>query len=225
MLDAAEEVVLREGIGKLTIDAVAREAALSKSGLLHHFPSKQALIDALVHRKINEWREDTVASYAETPTGPGRAVRAILDTCLSSTEHWTDAMRRSSVVLVAALVHDPKHVEPLREVNREMHKRFALDRLPPGVCDLVHLTVHGIWFDWIFGLSEWTPQRLSAVRGALQRFVAHAGATKAVAIPNPNSKPNSKPVLTKNTRTKPAKTTAITKHAPVPSGRRKKASS
>lgn len=183
VLNAAEEVVLRDGIGRLTLDAVAREARLSKSGLLHYFPSKEALIDALVGRKIDEWRDDTTESYTATPEGPGRAVRAILSTCLSSTDQWTDAMRRSSVVLVAALVHDSKHVEPLRRVNQELHERFAKDGIPVGVCDLVHLAVHGMWFDWIFGLSDWTPQRLTAVRGAIQQLLkAHrvkAGVAKA----------------------------------------------
>ncbi len=103
--------------------------------------------------------------------GPGRAARALLATCLSSTDQWTDAMRRSSVVLVAALVHNSKHVEPLRKANREMHQRFGGDGLPPGVGDLIHLVVHGMWFDWIFGLSDWSPQRLAAVRQAIQRVL------------------------------------------------------
>ncbi|MFO0829299.1 MAG: TetR/AcrR family transcriptional regulator [Phycisphaerales bacterium] len=171
ILNAAEEVVLREGIGSLRLDAVAKEAKLSKSGLLHHFPSKEALIDALVKRKIDEWHERIAESLASTAPGPGRAVRSILSTCLSSTDQWTDAMRRSSMVLVAALVHDRTHVEPLRESNRSMRELFASDRLPAGVSDLVHLAVHGIWFDWIFELSDWTPQRLATVRSAIQRLL------------------------------------------------------
>lgn len=172
VLNAAEEVILRDGIGKLTLEAVARQASLSKSGLLHHFPSKEALVDALVQRKVQEWIDDTAEAYEAAPPGRGRSVRAILGTCLSSTEHWTDAMRRSSMVLVAALVHDPKHAEHLRKANSLMHERFGKDGLPAGVGDLAHLAVHGIWFDWIFGLSDWSPQRLNAVRLAIQRLLA-----------------------------------------------------
>ncbi len=168
VLDAAEEVILRDGIGKLTLDAVARRASLSKSGLLHHFPSKEALVDALVERKVQEWIDDTTEAYEATPPGRGRSVRSVLGTCLSSTEHWTDAMRRSSMVLVAALVHDPKHAEHLRKANAQMHERFGRDGIPVGIGELVHLAVHGIWFDWIFGLSDWTPQRLASVRAAIE---------------------------------------------------------
>ncbi len=173
VLDAAEEVVLRDGIGRLTLEAVAREARLSKSGLLHHFRSKDALLDALVHRQIEEWIEETRQGYEATPPGRGRAVRAMLATCLSSTEQWTDAMRRGSTVLVAALVANPKYATHIRKTNAHLRSRFDDDGLPIGVCDLVQLAVNGIWFDWILGLSEWTPDRLAAVRGTIAHLVNH----------------------------------------------------
>jgi hypothetical protein len=36
VLDAAEAVVVRQGIGNLTLEAVAAEAKISKGGLLYH---------------------------------------------------------------------------------------------------------------------------------------------------------------------------------------------
>jgi AcrR family transcriptional regulator len=179
LLDAAESVVLRDGIGRLTLDAVAKEAGASKGGLLHHYPNKELLIDALVRRKIDGWRRDTAEGFEREPAGPGRAARAILNTCLASSADWNDAMRRSSVVLVAALVHDPKHVEPLREAQREMLARFERDALPAGAGEAIHLAVNGLWFDFIFGLSEWSPQRLAAVRSALETLLAAAAAPAA----------------------------------------------
>ena len=50
LLDAAEAVVARQGVANLTFDAVAAEAGMSKGGLLHHFRSKDRLIEALVTR-------------------------------------------------------------------------------------------------------------------------------------------------------------------------------
>jgi hypothetical protein len=41
ILDAAERVVLRDGVTHLTLDAVAAETGISKGGLLYHFPSKR----------------------------------------------------------------------------------------------------------------------------------------------------------------------------------------
>ncbi|MDZ4829195.1 MAG: TetR/AcrR family transcriptional regulator [Phycisphaerae bacterium] len=192
LLDAAESIVLRDGIGHFTLDGVAREAGLSKSGLLHHFPSKELLIDALVRRKVDDWQRDVAEGVAKQPAGRGRTARAILGTCLSSTDKWTDSMRRSSVVLVAALVHDPKHVEPLRIAQRQMASRFADDGLPFGTSEAIHLAVNGLWFDWIFGLSDWTPPRLAAVRTALQRLLETNASPAAVPSSRRAKRPSSR---------------------------------
>lgn len=44
ILLAASIVVKNNGVEKLTLEAVAKEAGVSKGGLLHHFPNKEALI-------------------------------------------------------------------------------------------------------------------------------------------------------------------------------------
>ncbi len=191
MLDAAEEVILREGIGHLTLHAVASEAKLSKSGLLHHFKGKDALIEALVERKIAAWEAQTTQAIEAQLAGPGRVPRAILGGCLASTRKWTEAQRRSSQVLVAALVHDPKHIEPLRRAHRAIHARIERDGLPAGVGLAVHLAVNGLWFDWIFGISEWTPPRVAAVRGALQQLVDDS--IRRQAGSRPGSGPTARP--------------------------------
>ena len=56
-LAAAFAIVVRDGAASLTIGAVAEESGLSKGGVLHHFPTKDALVLALV--------ESLVASHAE----------------------------------------------------------------------------------------------------------------------------------------------------------------
>jgi len=52
ILTAAERVVLRDGVTCLTLEAVACEANLSKGGVLYHFATKEALIQAMLERLI-----------------------------------------------------------------------------------------------------------------------------------------------------------------------------
>jgi AcrR family transcriptional regulator len=44
IVSAAEEVVLRHGVSRLTLEAAALEAGLSKGGVLSHFPTRDALV-------------------------------------------------------------------------------------------------------------------------------------------------------------------------------------
>ncbi|MDQ0063824.1 AcrR family transcriptional regulator [Paenibacillus harenae] len=53
ILFAASTIVKTLGAEKLTLEAVAKEAGISKGGLLHHFPNKQALINAMVEASTN----------------------------------------------------------------------------------------------------------------------------------------------------------------------------
>ena len=48
ILAATVQVALRDGVSAMTLDAVAREAGVSKGGLLYHFASKDELIAAML---------------------------------------------------------------------------------------------------------------------------------------------------------------------------------
>ncbi|HRJ61552.1 MAG TPA: TetR/AcrR family transcriptional regulator [Azospirillaceae bacterium] len=51
ILEAASELFLRDGFGAVSMDAVAREAGVSKATLYAHFESKDRLFAALVKRE------------------------------------------------------------------------------------------------------------------------------------------------------------------------------
>lgn len=76
LLQAAVQTLQRHGVSALTLDSVAREAGVSKGGLLHHFPSKDALSEAVLKQLFDDF-ETRVRRYyeAEAPT-PGRWLRA-----------------------------------------------------------------------------------------------------------------------------------------------------
>ena len=52
VLDAAEAVVLRAGAARLTLDAVAAQAGISKPTVVYDFRSKHALLKAIIDRRV-----------------------------------------------------------------------------------------------------------------------------------------------------------------------------
>jgi AcrR family transcriptional regulator len=190
LLDSAEEVVLRAGLGSLTLDAVAAHAKVSKGGLLYHFPSKDALILALVERTCDNWRSDYIAAIAAEPPGRGRVPRALLKMCMGSTESCSETCRRSSIVLVAAIATNPALAEPLRCAHADLLARLREDGGPTGIGEAVILALNGMWFEQIFGLREMPASRLNAIRDALTVLVDGAGAPAAGrAVPKPAPPP------------------------------------
>lgn len=174
LLDAAQAVVIRQGIANLTLDAVAAEAGVSKGGLLHHFPSKDRLVEALVTRSAENWRTRFLAAYERQPEGPGRMARALLHDCLTDAESWTDQLRSSTSAVFAALAQNPALIQPMRAVYSDLHRRIAADGLPPGVGDAVVSAIDGLWLDWALGFVPLDQARVTRVRLVLDEMLARS---------------------------------------------------
>jgi AcrR family transcriptional regulator len=189
LLDAAEAVIVRDGIASLTLDAVAAEAKVSKGGLLHHFPSKDRLVEALVVRTANAIRAHNEAAYQGASEGPGRMARGLLATNLRDMQEWCTSCQRGSAATVSALAHNPRLLEPMRTAYADLHRRVAQDDLPEGVGDAVVAAIDGLWLYWVLGLVPVDQAMIVRVRKALEAFLDHAKAARAVRAPAPKRKP------------------------------------
>lgn len=68
ILDAFETLLADCGTRAATLDAVAKRVGLTRQGLLHHFPSRARLIDALIER-LRALVEADAAAMAAHPAG------------------------------------------------------------------------------------------------------------------------------------------------------------
>lgn len=79
ILDAFEDVLLESGPRAATLEAVAKEVSLSRSGLLHHYCSRKALIDGLIER-LSELVDKDIDELHRCGTSPlGYYVASSLD--------------------------------------------------------------------------------------------------------------------------------------------------
>lgn len=178
ILDAAEAVVVRHGFAHLTLDAVAAEAGVSKGGLLHHFPAKDRLVEALVTRCAENWRALFMTAHARASVGPGRMARALVDACLSDGDVWTEQLRRSSSAVFVALAQNPSLIEPMRAVYSDLHRLVAEDGLPSGVGETVVLVLDGLWLNFVLGLIPVDQTLMARVRTALENLLADSAADR-----------------------------------------------
>lgn len=77
ILGAARKVLLQSGLAAMTLDAVAKEAGMSKTGLYYYFPSKDALVFDLVFGII-EGQASAVHDAVEKASDGREALRAII---------------------------------------------------------------------------------------------------------------------------------------------------
>ncbi len=113
IIDAAEEVVLRDGVARLTLDAAAAEAGLSKGGVLYHFPTRDALVAAMVEKIIEEFDQD-IAHLLEHDTGPGSFTRAYIRATMAPSSPRPDREDRLGAAVIAAAAAEPALLVPLQ---------------------------------------------------------------------------------------------------------------
>ncbi|TDD94040.1 TetR/AcrR family transcriptional regulator [Actinomadura rubrisoli] len=139
LLDAAESLLFEHGTQALTLAAVADRAGVSKGGLLYHFPTKEALVRAMVARVIEEF-DGLVASHDDGT--PGSYSRAYVEATFEILTGEARAHRRWSAITAAAT--DPEQAEPLNEAMRRWHGEPAGER-DPGAAMVVRLAAEGLW--------------------------------------------------------------------------------
>jgi AcrR family transcriptional regulator len=148
LLTAAAQVVSRDGAADLTLEAVAREAGVSKGGLLYHFPSKAALVLGLVAQAIEEVDTYLSAAIAIDPT-PGAFTRAYVRVTMVE----DDAGEGLAAALMATAASDPRLLQPLREAYDRWNVALRADGLPAGRALVVRLAADGWWLSHLTGLG------------------------------------------------------------------------
>lgn len=153
ILDAAEQVVLSQGVARLTLDAVAQRASISKGGLLYNFPAKEDLIRGMIAR-LSERFNTEVAQRAEADPNPaGRHTRAYVDVSFPAPAAHSALHDPVCAGLLAAVATNTSLLDPLRESTAAMQARLADDGIDPVLATIVRLAVDGLWMSDLFGVN------------------------------------------------------------------------
>ena len=156
ILTAAERVALRDGVLRLTVEAVAREAKLSKGGVLYHFATKESLIQAMLDRLI-QYCEQEMTQHQQNDAAPGRWTRAYVRKTLAPLTPYPGeaAFPKSKEVgagLIVAAATNPKLLEPLRKRFRTWQRAIERDGISPTRATVVRLAVDGLWLADVLGI-------------------------------------------------------------------------
>lgn len=112
ILEKALEVVVESGAMSLTFEAVARKSGISRGGILYHFPSKQALLQAILDQYVNRDMEVFNRQWKKLGEVPETMVQAEL---LSAMEQDSDR-DEEAVALLAAVVNNPELLENVKPI-------------------------------------------------------------------------------------------------------------
>tara|TARA_R110002020_G_scaffold15225_7_gene54269 strand:+ start:572 stop:1159 length:588 start_codon:yes stop_codon:yes gene_type:complete len=141
ILNAAERVVARDGAARLTLDAVATEAGISKASVLYDYKSKQALVAALVERSV---AADNAFNHAAI-AGLGDAANAtIRGRIVAASEPLPDAFRPIALNLCAALAQDAELRQTIQRNQSAVIGDIMTSSANPRGALLAYLALEGL---------------------------------------------------------------------------------
>lgn len=138
LVEAAAATFLRNGYASTSMDAVARAAGMSKKTLYQLFPSKLALLEALLHSKL--FRSDWQIGI-DGDTSEERIVQAMLSFA-------TMLLRPEHIALARMIVADGKDAPALSDAFRRIAIESDLEALDG------FLTAEAVREGWTFAPDE-----------------------------------------------------------------------
>ncbi len=162
IIAAAFEVVSQQGASHLTIDAVATAAALSKGGVLYHFPNKRALLNGMLQTLIER-------------IGPKDAKRESLVEYIRREESQTDSERAAGLAILASASEDPSLLDPAREMLGALFAQTSANYQDAQLAQILLFATEGMRFMHMLDLlppnfdnSSATRERLLALANSLE---------------------------------------------------------
>lgn len=162
LLLAAQVVLRRDGARALTLDAVAREAGVSKGGLIHHFPNKDALIVALVDRACSEMlgRMETALAEEGESGLPGRHARAYIRANFSMVNDSANSFVLNLFELIAV---KPDAFANAQDRFHEIASKIENDGLDPVLASILAAASDACWLEVLFGVSTANSERIRRI--------------------------------------------------------------
>ncbi|AET58040.1 TetR/AcrR family transcriptional regulator [Paenibacillus terrae] len=149
ILKAASMIVHEQGVEKLTLEAVAKKAGISKGGLLYHFPNKDALILGMVEQLSNSFVTEFNERAESDIHSKGKWTRSYMDTSIFGDKDVNDLY----TALSAAQFTNPQMLKLLQDDYANIQNKIENDELDPVRSTMARLVMDGLWFAEMFGLA------------------------------------------------------------------------
>jgi AcrR family transcriptional regulator len=149
-LDAALIIIARDGPGRLTLDAIARESGLSKGGVMHQFRTKEGVLKALLGRQMAHFGEFSTRYRAKARAA---SANPELATEIATVREAANMPNSAVLALLAAMVESPDLMALPRESDLKNIAAIKAEAADPDLAMLRWAAARGLLLGAIFGMS------------------------------------------------------------------------
>ena len=149
LLKAAIAIILERGAHNLTLEHVAKNAHISKGGLLHHYPNKESLLLGIINL-LTQTFDHNLQKYLEPNQSRGRWTRAYIRTTFSPDPEE----QQLTQALSSLIISHPELLDSLQDAFLFAEQHILGDGLPAARATAIRLACDGFWFGEISGMVQ-----------------------------------------------------------------------
>lgn len=180
LMQAVEAVARRCGVSGLSIDAVAKEAGVSKSSVVYDCESKAGLLAAFTRYQIAQFHNSFEQALALRKDQPNAWLRSMIDEFRTAP---TDEDVSIAMLISASMGENAECRDIMRAALKEDAERIAAEAADPRRMLRVLLTLHGIMFLECFGFHRFDDVTRNEILDDLQSVAE----SDAGAAPDPTT--------------------------------------
>ncbi|MER1984958.1 MAG: TetR/AcrR family transcriptional regulator [Solibacillus sp.] len=163
IIETAKHYILANHFHALTLEAVAKEAGISKGGLLYHFPSKEQLIISVAQHVFEQFDQRLNELALADSNEYGKWARAYIQTAkedlLTNRELYLG-------IFAVSLLHKEAadHLSELYTNSLALLKNDSLNEL---TLDFIRLTIDGLYYSKVLNAAPLSKQRTENILNQL----------------------------------------------------------
>jgi len=168
LLAAAAELVGEIGARRLTLEAVATRAGVSKGGLLYHFPNKSALLQGMIERLLDDALSARDQFRREMRGKPNLEARVSIAATLKIRQGQANDVANG---LLAALAENPTLLDPVRRVIAEHWQAMKAGSDDVDAALVAWLAIEGLGSLEMHGISPASREDRARIAQAVVRLL------------------------------------------------------
>ncbi|MGW6331243.1 TetR/AcrR family transcriptional regulator [Nocardia rhamnosiphila] len=141
VLEAAERMFAERG-GRVSLSDIAAAAGVTKGGLMHHFPNRDALLAGVTEHLIAKVWAEIHECIDLSENRPGKFTRGYVRALTSGSESVARAFSPTGLVVTLGTVSGLE--ELFADDARRLDEAFAADGLAPGTTSVIRFAAEGL---------------------------------------------------------------------------------
>lgn len=154
LLDAAEKILETQSYDELSLDNISKVSGFSKGGLLYHYPTKEAILQALVNRLIQRF-EDEFDKQLKIETTDFKSIFITVNT--------NPKILSSARGLMAAISYNKDLIDPLKKAYIRWDKIIFTQFKNPREAWRFRLFFDGLFFCSLLDLPQPSKSELKKI--------------------------------------------------------------